>query len=1205
MTLSKAAQQATSLSSSEEVPHRHGEDDGSPTADPLAVSLGSHHKRLVSEIPFQMDGTLVDHHDNDHPADHHAVRVTSKSRSTIASATTAAAVHSGARTLAAASTNAVADDETEKSTSFSDSESDSDSSSSEEEEEEADSHHRSRRFRPRHGGHCEDDASADDARSVLSGSSAWSAGSLTDAEKFWGVYTGLVCPGSPEPGRGNVALGSGSGGGGGLPGVMVGKDNGRTDNAHVASVMADSKEIGGYGFLSDIPDLGCPSSPGCPICPGSPGYTPEDVVSRSAIESRKPHDEATTAQNLTELTAEQLTLEILAQPQFWNVSNLAILSHLATPYQTEEAPEFEALEAVASVDELEDHVDNSGVDVIGLNVNEYSVDGGDNLDEAANESFHQSEPGIQAATESQVNGGRDESEGLDEREIRDNMQVERGATQNVHEQPQDEEQQQPSQPQHDHYQRTKPHSTRLSLSISSIEGPNPSLEIVPTQDVPSILPLWKENWQKERLEWERKLQLLEMARDKAREIANRSRESEKTERGIGTDKDQSGWKNGVDLIRSQTHLGAEALTYANVTMRRNRSDPITAQSGHGRTNHHHHGDRTSSNGSRKSRKYKYGMPPTIPSQFQKNPNPIVVKSSKKIGKKHARYALAAGMMLGIREGVGGAMGVEHELEIVRWKELERLEMEEKEKEKEKEENENENEDASGSLEQMTGVEGGCGADNNDSTSPPTRLSTVSTTSTHANSATSNSSRHSHEKHSSAFTTTLTRECERISKYKFPAHQFYLGSNNRAPLPHRYKFKVYAPLVFARIRALFGVEKQTFLHSICGKFNFYEFASNARSGQFFFYSHDGRYMIKTLTNTESKFLREILPYYYRHLTRNPHSFLTHFYGMYRVCMPDANNRRLHFIIMRSVFHTEKKIDRVWDLKGSKAGRKASKGDSVGKDLDILDEGKKLKFADPKARGAFLDQLTRDATFLARLGIMDYSLLLGLHVRGDDGGCATVCAEKGDIAESAYLSGSITSPSALTASKKDRPELMRSNTPFRRCVLRRAASDKATRNATTGDGFQELQELNQAMEKKNSSKIISIADDDIEEDVVCNTSLPQDRPLRSQDPSDHSPLLRRTPSRSKSNLTESIPPNPITPRKDMGIEGYGLKMADGSLAKREIYFCGIIDILQYYNARKIGETVMKKAAGNSGSDISCVDPESYGKRFVKFIANLVDE
>lgn len=33
-------------------------------------------------------------------------------------------------------------------------------------------------------------------------------------------------------------------------------------------------------------------------------------------------------------------------------------------------------------------------------------------------------------------------------------------------------------------------------------------------------------------------------------------------------------------------------------------------------------------------------------------------------------------------------------------------------------------------------------------------------------------------------------------------------------------------------------------------------------------------------------------------------------------------------------------------------------------------------------------------------------------------------------------------------------------------------------------------------------------------------------------------------------------------------------------------------------------MRKAVGNSGEDISCVDPETYGKRFVKFISNLVE-
>lgn len=56
---------------------------------------------------------------------------------------------------------------------------------------------------------------------------------------------------------------------------------------------------------------------------------------------------------------------------------------------------------------------------------------------------------------------------------------------------------------------------------------------------------------------------------------------------------------------------------------------------------------------------------------------------------------------------------------------------------------------------------------------------------------------------------------------------------------------------------------------------------------------------------------------------------------------------------------------------------------------------------------------------------------------------------------------------------------------------------------------------------------------------------------------------------------------------------------------VQIIGVIDILQYYNARKVGETVMRKAVGNSGQDISCVDPETYGKRFIKFISNLVEE
>lgn len=74
------------------------------------------------------------------------------------------------------------------------------------------------------------------------------------------------------------------------------------------------------------------------------------------------------------------------------------------------------------------------------------------------------------------------------------------------------------------------------------------------------------------------------------------------------------------------------------------------------------------------------------------------------------------------------------------------------------------------------------------------------------------------------------------------------------LAHTFKFKDYAPIVFAYLRRMFGVNEFDFLLSVCGNANFIEFISNAKSGQFFFYSNDGRYMIKTMTNAESKFLR---------------------------------------------------------------------------------------------------------------------------------------------------------------------------------------------------------------------------------------------------------------------------------------------------------------------------------------------------------------
>jgi hypothetical protein len=73
-----------------------------------------------------------------------------------------------------------------------------------------------------------------------------------------------------------------------------------------------------------------------------------------------------------------------------------------------------------------------------------------------------------------------------------------------------------------------------------------------------------------------------------------------------------------------------------------------------------------------------------------------------------------------------------------------------------------------------------------------------------------------------------------------------------------------------------------------------------------------------------------------------------------------------------------------------------------------------------------------------------------------------------------------------------------------------------------------------------------------------------------------------------------PCPLPIREDGGIE---------SSDKKFIYYAGIIDILQPYNTLKWGETVVKKVQGNSEQEISCVDPETYGNRFVKFLSRLV--
>ena len=68
-------------------------------------------------------------------------------------------------------------------------------------------------------------------------------------------------------------------------------------------------------------------------------------------------------------------------------------------------------------------------------------------------------------------------------------------------------------------------------------------------------------------------------------------------------------------------------------------------------------------------------------------------------------------------------------------------------------------------------------------------------------------------------------------------------------PHRlretFKFKDYAPEAYRQLRKRFGIDDLQYMLSLCSSFNFLELNSNSKSGNFFAYSHDGKYIIKTI------------------------------------------------------------------------------------------------------------------------------------------------------------------------------------------------------------------------------------------------------------------------------------------------------------------------------------------------------------------------
>ena len=114
----------------------------------------------------------------------------------------------------------------------------------------------------------------------------------------------------------------------------------------------------------------------------------------------------------------------------------------------------------------------------------------------------------------------------------------------------------------------------------------------------------------------------------------------------------------------------------------------------------------------------------------------------------------------------------------------------------------------------------------------------------------------------------------------------------------YSFTDYAPTTFNHIRKTFKIDNEEYINSIgpsklmaslmMGEVSsMTSLTSQGKSGSFFYYTADGKYMLKTISYREYRFLRNILEDYYYYIKKNPDTLITKFFGLHKLI--EKNNR----------------------------------------------------------------------------------------------------------------------------------------------------------------------------------------------------------------------------------------------------------------------------------------------------------------------------
>eukprot|EP00475_Leptophrys_vorax_P016090 TRINITY_DN22490_c0_g1_i1.p1 TRINITY_DN22490_c0_g1~~TRINITY_DN22490_c0_g1_i1.p1 ORF type:complete len:674 (-),score=128.47 TRINITY_DN22490_c0_g1_i1:1566-3488(-) len=153
-------------------------------------------------------------------------------------------------------------------------------------------------------------------------------------------------------------------------------------------------------------------------------------------------------------------------------------------------------------------------------------------------------------------------------------------------------------------------------------------------------------------------------------------------------------------------------------------------------------------------------------------------------------------------------------------------------------------------------------------------------------------------------------------------------------------------------------------------------SEGASGSLFFFTADMRFIVKTISSSELRALKSIFVGYFKHMLRYRFdSLVTRFYGLYSI---ELYSSIQYLVVMENIFWNKHSVPVHirYDLKGSWVDRWADNPNplkSVMKDNDLHS----TFLMNPERAKKLLCHAFIDADFLCSHGIMDYSLLVGVH------------------------------------------------------------------------------------------------------------------------------------------------------------------------------------------------------------------------------------